>query len=381
VVLTALALAACQAPAAPSVKPAAAPGQAPAGQAAPATPGAASDAPSAEVQRLVAAAQAAGETEFGLVWAESTFGGAEGARQFQALFNKLYGTNIRINFTPGPSMPDMAARVTQEVAAGRKTSTDVLIATDSNLAPLLTRDVLEEYDYGALSPRISSDLIAPRRLALEVAGNFPGITYNTDLVPEAEVPRRLEDVLNPKWKGRIASTATASYFEHVAARPEWGAERMKAFVSRLSQQVGGLIRVGETPRIISGEFLMLVLQSGSHQLGRPGMEGAPVKLVIPADGAIAGFWYLGVPRTSGSPNLAKLFLNMIMTEEGQAVLYRVNGADHYALPGSRSVAQLDAVRAQRSDVLKVDAKFFLEHPEFLDLSDDFTRILREGRGS
>ncbi|MGK4302109.1 hypothetical protein, partial [Klebsiella pneumoniae] len=72
---------------------------------------------------------------------------------------------------------------------------------------------------------------------------------------------------------------------------------MRTFVSRLSQQIGGLIRVGETPRIISGEFLMVVLQSGTHQLRRPGIEAAPVRLVIPTDAAVAGFWYLGVPRT------------------------------------------------------------------------------------
>jgi iron(III) transport system substrate-binding protein len=377
--MTALLLVACQTSPAAAPRPAA-PGAGPSGPAAQTGGGAASGAVSAEVQRLLAAAQAAGETEFGLVWAESTFGGREGARRFEALFNKMYGTNVRINFTPGPSMPDMAARVSQEVASGQKTSTDVTIATESVLAPLLFRDVLEEYDYGALIPRLPPDLVAPRRMAVEVAGLFPGITYNTDLVQEAEAPRRLEDVLNPKWKGKIASTANATYFEYVAARPEWGAERMKAFVTRLSQQVGGLIRIGETPRIISGEFLMLVLQSGSHQLGRPGMEGAPVKLVIPADGAVAAFWYLGVPRTAAHPNLAKLFLNMLMSEEGQAVLYEVNGADHYALPGSRSVAQLESLRAQRADILKVDAKFFFDHPELVELSNALEKILREGGG-
>jgi iron(III) transport system substrate-binding protein len=331
------------------------------------------------VQRLLAAANEAGESELSLVWAEATFGGAEGARQFQALFNKMYGTNIRINFTPGPSMPDMAARLSQEVASGQKTSADLSMGTESVLASLLTRDVLEEYDYGALIPRLPPELVAPRRMALEVAGLFPGITYNTDLVPEAEVPRKLEDVLNPKWKGKIASTPTGSYFEYVAARPEWGAERMKAFVGQLSQQIGGLIRVGEVPRVISGEFAMLVLAGGSHHLGRPGTAGAPARLVIPADAAIAGFWYLGVPRTAAHPNLAKLYLNMLMSEEGQAVLYAVNGADHYGLPGSRSATQLNDLRAQGVDLRKIDAKYFLEHPELNELSDELVKILREGR--
>jgi ABC-type Fe3+ transport system substrate-binding protein len=155
---------------------------------------------------------------------------------------------------------------------------------------------------------------------------------------------------------------------------------MKAFVTRLSEQIAGLVRIGDTPRIMSGEFVMLVLQSGSHQIQRLQAQGAPLRFVIPTDGAVTGFWYLGVPRTATHPHLAKLFINMIMTEEGQAVLYAAQGADHYALPGSRSAAQLDALKTQRGELRRIDARYFLEHPEMNDLSDELLRILRQGHG-
>jgi ABC-type Fe3+ transport system substrate-binding protein len=336
---------------------------------------------SPEVLRLLAAAEAAGETELGLVWGEGAFGGTDGVRQYEALFNRLYGLNVRFHYTPGPTMPDMAARTHQEVAAGQKASTDVLNLTESNLAPLLGRDVLEAYDYGALSPRIAADFLAPGQAAVEAGGLIPGITYNSELIAEADAPRRLEDVLNPRWKGKIASTVSASYFEYVAQRPEWGPERMKGFVGRLSEQVAGLIRIGDTSRIISGEFQMLVLQSGRHQIQRLQDQGAPLQFVVPTDAAVTGFWYLGVPRTAAHPNLAKLFINMIMSEEGQAVLYAAQGADHAALPGSRSAAQLEALKAQRGELLRIDAKYFLEHPQMTELSDELLRILRQGHGS
>jgi ABC-type Fe3+ transport system substrate-binding protein len=88
------------------------------------------------------------------------------------------------------------------------------------------RNVLEEYDYTQLSPRISPEVVAYRNMGVEVYGTVPAIIYNTDRVSASEVPRSMEDALNPKWRGRIASTPYAVSFDRVAMRPEWGVERM-----------------------------------------------------------------------------------------------------------------------------------------------------------
>jgi iron(III) transport system substrate-binding protein len=370
----ALVLAACQ-----PARPAAMPAEVASGQ--PAAAAAAASQHSPEVQRLVTAARERGETELSVVWNHLTLGGAEGARRFEALFNRMYGTNIKIVFTPGPTMPDMALRIGQEVAAGRKTTTDAYLGTETHIPTLITSESLEEYDYAALSPRIPRDLMAPRGVAVEIVGNFPGITYNTDMVSEAEVPQKLEDVLHPRWKGRIASTDYAAQFERVALRPEWGAERMKAYISRLSQHVGGLVRVGELSRLLTGEFAMLVLDSGSNQIDRQRIQGAPLRHVIPSDAAVASFLYIGVPRTAAHPNLAKLYINMLLSEEGQQILHEVNFADHYALPGSRSAAQLAGLKAKGVELLKTDVQFLVDHPELHYLKDDLARILREGSGN
>jgi iron(III) transport system substrate-binding protein len=370
----ALVLAACQ-PSAPVAAPAATGSGPP-----PAAPAPASE-HAAAVQRLVDAARENGETELSVVWNNLTLGGAEGARRFEALFNRQYATNIRIVFTPGPPMPDMALRIGQEVAAGRKTTTDAFLGTETHIPTLIANQSLEEFDYTTLSPRVPRELLAPRGVAVEIVGNFPGITYNTDLVSDADVPQKLEDVLHPKWKGRIASTDYAAQFERVAIRPEWGAERMKGYISRLSQHVGGLVRVGELSRLLTGEFAMLVLDSGSNQIDRQRIQGAPLRHVIPSDAAVASFLYIGVPRTAAHPNLAKLYVNMLLSEEGQQILYDVNFADHYALPGSRSALQLEGLRAKGVELLKTDVQFLVDHPELHTLKDDLARILREGSGN
>jgi ABC-type Fe3+ transport system substrate-binding protein len=333
---------------------------------------------SEEVTRLLTAAKDKGERELDLTWSETSLGGHAGAKKFEALFNRMYGANIRVNFTPGPSMTEMAGKVTQEVAAGRKASTDILLGSESHYASLLDRGVLEEYDYTRLSARIKKELVAHKNMGVEIYSTISAINYHTGLVPSAEAPKRLEDVFKPEWKGKIASTINAAYFDRVAYRPEWGPEKMKAFLKRLSEHVGGLVRATESERIISGEFIMLVM-STSHDVRRQKAMGAPLGTVIPEDGATVGVLHLGVPRNSAHPSLAKLFINMIVSEEGQKVLFEVYHADHHELPGSRSAADLRELSSKGIRPLKVNVKFVADHPELRGLADEFRKILREKR--
>jgi iron(III) transport system substrate-binding protein len=339
----------------------------------------ASSALTPEVQRLLAAARDAGETELTVSWSANSLGGLEGAKRYEALFNRMYGTSIKITLTPGPSMVDMMAKITQEVAGGQKASSDLLLQAEGGYADLLKREVMEPYDYTRLSPRITPEIVAAGNLGVEIYSTINAILYNTDLIPRAEAPRTLEDVLQPKWKGKVASTPYATGFDRVTMRPEWGAERMKAYVTRLSDQIGGLLRLSEESRVVSGEFHMLVL--GNSHAGRElKAKGAPIEFVIPEDAAVAGFLHLGVPRNSGHPNLAKLFANVVVSEEGQKLLFELYHADHHELPGSQAAAEMSEMRARGVRLFGVDAGIVSEHPEIGQISNDLSKILTEKRG-
>jgi iron(III) transport system substrate-binding protein len=333
---------------------------------------------SAEVQRLIAAARANGETELVLSWGQSSLGGHEANTRYEALFNRMYGTSIKLVFTPGPSMPDMALKVAQEVTAGQKPSTDVLLGNESQFASLADRNVLEEYDYTQLSPRITSDIVTYKNLGVEVYGTVPAIVYNSDRVSATEAPQKMADALDPKWRGRIASTPYAISFDGVAMRPEWGVDRMKAYVSALSDNVSGLIRLSEMSRIVTGEFDLMVL-GNSDNPRELRAKGAPLGFTIPEDAAVVHILNVGVPRTAAHPNLAKLFANMLVSKQGQAILFEFDATDHYGLPDSQSGAELRALQARGGTVLEVDAKFVVEHPEMAQLSSELTKILAERR--
>jgi ABC-type Fe3+ transport system substrate-binding protein len=241
----------------------------------------------------------------------------------------------------------------------------------------MNREVLEIYDYTKLSPRITKEVVVP--IGVEIATFVSGVTYNPNFVSLGEAPKRLEDVLNPKWKGRIASTQYAAQFDRIAVLPHWGPEKMKAFLTRFSQHVGGLMRCGESSRIVTGEFVMMVMDCGSYYVRLEKARGAPLEHVILDDGTTISFFYWGVPRNASHPNLAKLFINMAMSEEGQKVVYRVYQTDHYALPGSQSAAELSGLKAKGIVPLRVDAQFVAKHPELRQLSEEFAKILRGKR--
>lgn len=336
---------------------------------------------SAEVKRLLAAVRDKGERELNLTWSETVLGGSEGAKKLEILFNQMYGTQIKINFTPGPSMTDVAGKLTQEVTAGQKGSADLFLGTEQHFGALLNRNVLEEYDYTMLSPRITKRLVIPRNLGIEICTSISVIAYNTSMIPPAEAPRKLEDVLNPKWKGKIASSQNASIFERIAMRPEWNAEKMKVFISKLSKNVGGLIRTTETERVVSGEFILLVMGAGAQHVRLLQTKGAPVGQVIPEDGGTVSFIHLGVPRNAIHPNLGKLFVNTVMSEAGQRLIYDVYFTDHHELPGSQSAVLLTDLKAKGVDLLRIDVEFVSEHPEMEKLRLELVKILREKSGT
>jgi ABC-type Fe3+ transport system substrate-binding protein len=374
----ALVLSACQPTGGSTTRPTGDPLSAAPAQGGRAGPSADGSALSPEVQRLIQAARDSGDTELNLSWSLASLGGPEATKRYEALMNQMYGTSVKLNLTPGVSQTDMAAKIAQEYAAGQKAFSDVYLGLEGNILSLLRHDALEDYDYTLLSPRITPEIVAPRNAAVQVYSSISAILYNTDLVAPADLPRTLEDVLHPKWKGRIASVESATAFERVAQRPEWGAERMKAYVARLSSQVGGLIRTSDENRIISGEFPLFVM-ANTHSARLHQRKGAPLGYVIPQDGAVAVFAHLGVPRHSAHPNLGKLFINAVVSEEGQRILWETYASDHHLLPGSRSGEELADLQARGAGIFPVDVQLLMDRPEMAQLRVELERILAQGR--
>lgn len=117
------------------------------------------------------------------------------------------------------------------------------------------------------------------------------IMYNKDLVDEAEVPESWEDLLDPKWKGKIAFTDPAksgsAYTQLVTMLLAFqeGDEKGWDFVEKFVDNLDGKILSGSSmvyQGVSDGEFpLGITLEKAAY---RYIAGGSPVDIVYPSEG-------------------------------------------------------------------------------------------------
>ncbi len=241
--LVLLALLAACAPAAPAARPTGSSAPPAAASAPTAAPAATQFSPA--LQAIVDGARQEGQLT--LIWGEGTMGGTEGARRIAEGLNRTYGLNLNVQFTPGPSMANMMTKLTEETQAGRRASTDVMVGYGVHMAALVQAQGLLPVDWQSWAVNIRNpELIAANGAAVTFQTSYSGITYNTQRLTGDNVPRSMQDLLKPQYKGRLASTPYGATFDYLATDEVWGEQRTDDYLRRLSDQLAGLIRCNET---------------------------------------------------------------------------------------------------------------------------------------
>ncbi|HXG53084.1 MAG TPA: extracellular solute-binding protein [candidate division Zixibacteria bacterium] len=316
-------------------------------------------------------------------WSQNSFGGSAGLAELVAGMNRKYGLNLKSQFTPGPDMQRLMLRLAQEAEAGHPASTDVYLGNSQAIFDAMKANVLKPIDWTAILPRkIPSEPgfepVAPGKVAVIFASAVVGVLYNSDLVKGDDVPRSLDDVLKPKWKGKVASTPYAAGFRELAMPGLLGREYVIDYVRKLSKQIGGLMRCGEAERITSGEFLMLVLTCGGNDVNVLQRTGAPVAHTVVKEGTVIHTRYAGVPKNSRSPNAGALLAAYLHTPEGQAVLWKHDGMDLHLYPDSKMKKEVDQVRSSGGKIAYNTPQWLASLKGYSETQKELEKILREG---
>ena len=273
-------------------------------------------------------------------------------------FRKRYGVTLR--FWRG-SQSNILSRVEGE-ARGGKYLFDAL-ETNSPQLEAIARDGLLANIH---SPYVNEELI-PETLPAhgEWAAdrlNLMVYAYNTNLVKKADLPKTWEDLLDPKWAGRIGMESTnTEWFQSVVEA--MGEDKGLALFKRLGEN-GVAVRTGHTHSaglVIAGE-IALFMGVFSHDIDRMKPKAAPIDwFVLPP--AIILPSAVAVSRRAAHPNAAALFFDYMLTD-GQRFytdVHRVPANRKYDSPVRRLVQQGAAYRV-------VDAqKAMDEHDKWLDL--------------
>jgi iron(III) transport system substrate-binding protein len=147
------------------------------------------------------------------------------------------------------------------------------------------------------------------------------MAYNTKMLKEEEIPKRWEDLLDPKWKGRMTMSDAASsggaLHWYAAMRKTYG----KSYLEKLSKQ-NVLIRTGGgdvVNTLIAGERPLAAMLPQYHALGQIA-KGAPLKIITPDEGLPINYSQIFIPARSSNPEGAKKFVDFTLGREAQQFL-------------------------------------------------------------
>jgi iron(III) transport system substrate-binding protein len=145
------------------------------------------------------------------------------------------------------------------------------------------------------------------------------ILQNTKLIPESEGPKSWADLMDPKWKGKVAFTDPANsgsaYSNLTMLADLWGSG--DAGWEKVSQLLANTRVLNRSSLVFqgvgNGEFpLGMSLEYAGYLWSS---NGAPVKVIYPSDGTIAQME--GVAIIKGGPNTenAKKFVDYVTRKD------------------------------------------------------------------
>jgi ABC-type Fe3+ transport system substrate-binding protein len=256
----------------------------------------------------------AAKKEGSVVWYTSLIVN-QAVRPLVEAFDKKY-PGVAVKYARGDSGPN-AIKVIDEARAGKVVG-DVFdgIAT---APPLLKAGLVAPFapsDAGKYPPEMRDP--DARWNALVVYFLTPGI--NTQLVGKDEI-KTAQDLLNPKWKGKIAWSTDpwsgcAVYVGSILQT--MGEEKGMAFLRALAKQ--DIINVDATNRAILDQVILgqypIALSIFNHHAEISAQKGAPTAW-LKVDPISAPFHSIGLVKNAPHPNAGKLLIDFLLSEEGQ----------------------------------------------------------------
>lgn len=250
-------------------------------------------------------------------WSEPQVGSAaEANRRMAAGLKKTFGVDVQVTIHRAASYPAATAQVLSEIKAGSPPSWDLMYQTTVGGVPLYQHNLIERFEWSKLFNWLAKDDLTYDGQALIAQTRFIFPAYNTNVVKGADVPKRWEDVLNSKWKGKIATTPYQDMWAQLAEPQQWGEERVLSFVKNLAAQEPKLGSIPSLRRmLVSGEIAVAAVYA-SNYFAVDRKAGAPVA-AVPVEPEIVFVDVVFVPKGASHSNAAALLGAWLLSGDGQ----------------------------------------------------------------
>ncbi|HET7364199.1 MAG TPA: extracellular solute-binding protein [Burkholderiales bacterium] len=272
-------------------------------------------------------------------------------------FEKRYGIKVRLWRS---ASENVLQRTVAEAAAGRH-DVDAVHTSAIEMEALYRESILQPVapPHGA---RLLEGALRPHRGWIATYLSFWVQAYNTNLIRKEDLPRRFEDLLDPRWKGKLGIEARVPDW-YSALVTDMGEEKGIRFFRELVANNGISVRGGHTllnNLVIAGD-VPLALTMYQYIVEGAKRKGAPVDWIVlePAIGRMSG---VGVARHAAHPNAALLFYEFMLSPQAQQLLLSLDYVP--------TLASLPSPLAQRRYKLIDPGRAMDEHDKWLKSFED-----------
>jgi iron(III) transport system substrate-binding protein len=207
-------------------------------------------------------------------------------------------------------------RTVQEARAGRN-EVDAVHFGSPEMEALAREKVLAPVTSPVHKDLLAGSVPAHRQWAATILSVWVQ-AYNTGLVKKSELPKTYQDLLDPKWKGKLGIEAKDDDWFATVVHQLGGEEQGLAFFRKLAETNGISVRKGHTllnNMVISGE-VPLALTVYNYMPQQAKAKGAPIDWFA-IEPAIARSNAIGVAAKPRHPAAALLFYEYLLGPDGQ----------------------------------------------------------------
>ena len=242
----------------------------------------------------------------------------ESEQQLAKKFNQSFpGIKIEIVRAPGSRL---IARIDAEASSG-KLGADIIEFSDSGLAKSYEK-LFADYAPANASKYPAEIRAISSKMWPKTAWGYV-LAYNKELVKSP--PRSWADLTKPEFKEKLGwipagaggTTWTLAMFQ----RQKLGENEWKNLAAKQP-----VMHPSDSPllaALIRGEARVAPLKTNS--IIPPMKEGAPIGIIYPSDGVPMTVSVAGISATAAHPKAARLYLDWILSEEGQNEWVKTSG--------------------------------------------------------
>jgi iron(III) transport system substrate-binding protein len=212
-------------------------------------------------------------------------------------------------------------KVLEEVKAGRVLADSVETTADG--MGLLKREGLFQ-EYYSPEARYYPNELKPKGkngfFYLPNRETYNSLGFNTNLVPPGTAPKTLRDLVDPRWKGKMAITSTTTGSRWIGnVLDTLGRE----FLDKLADQdisVQDMAPASLINLVVSGEIpLSPTIFDANVTLAK--QKGAPVEW-RPLEPVVTTVGSAGLLARASNPHTALLFIDYLLSKEGQQLIMK-----------------------------------------------------------